>query len=93
MSPNNNFYVSNKVIEKIHFKIAEYNRLIEEEHKKPHEIKQFEATKEELELLDLVDERIKKCESENIHYWIMPNSQEPYKSVCHWCAMKITDYN
>lgn len=91
-SKNNNFFVSNTVIEKIHFKISEYNRLIEQEHKKPHEIKQFQVTNEELELLELVDKRIKKCESENIHYWIIPNTEKPYTSYCHWCSMKVTDY-
>jgi hypothetical protein len=89
---NNNFYVSNSTIEKIHYKIAEYKRLIEKEHKKPHEIEPFKVTNEELELLELVDKRIKRCESENIHYWIMPNSQNPFTSYCHWCSMKITDY-
>ena len=88
----NNFFVSDILIEKINFKIKQYDQLIEEEKINPQEIKQFEVTKEELELLKAVDERKEICKSENMHYWIIPNSHEPYKSHCHWCLMKVTDY-
>ena len=88
----NNFFVSDILIEKINFKIKQYDQLIEEEKINPQEIKQFEVTKEELELLKAVDERKEICKSENMHYWIIPNSQEPYKSYCYWCLMKVTDY-
>ena len=102
---NNNFYVSNKVIDNINWKIKEYDKKIkeynnkkvltpEEKTKLGIELNQLKVTKEETELLKMVDNRRNLCKSENIHYWILPsnNSNEPYKSTCHWCSMKITDY-
>lgn len=105
LSKNNNFYVSNKIVEDINFRIQETDRLTKERLRTKNddidkiikiniELKKNEVNDDELEVLKRVHERIKKCESENIHYWTISNPQEPYTSTsCYWCSIKLTNYH
>jgi hypothetical protein len=73
---NNNFFVPKDVINSIKAKQKDNKDISHDENL----------------TLNAVKLRVKFCLSENIHYFVIDSYLYPESAYCHWCGLKVVDY-